>query len=349
MGFLSDIVEGAGDIFSSIKDVAGPVFSAFTDNPIFSAVSNLFSGVTAKDLFSAASAALPFFATTEGQNQVNELSAAEAQRNRDFQSSMFERQFQAQVGMARDQNAVSDLWQQQARLFNQDMAQQNMGFLREMGSTQWQRAVEDMKAAGLSPMLAYAKGPSVGGSTVGGYTSAGQAAGGSVGLPGGSMASFQSGVPAAFNSAYQMGMMMEQLNRTRAETAKIIEDTKTSHAHGNLLDQQNVTEAQNSRRMYEEVKNVIAHTELRGKEKELAAQHITESVRRGNLMEVERQLKELDIPEAFLKARALMRSSDGINFEATPFGSAYPYMRPLGQMISSAASAAASGRYAFGR
>ena len=50
---------------------------------------------------------------------------------------------------------------------NQQMAQNQMNFQSEMSNTSYQRAVEDMKKAGLSPMLAYQQG---GASTPGGST-----------------------------------------------------------------------------------------------------------------------------------------------------------------------------------
>lgn len=49
--------------------------------------------------------------------------------------------------------------QHKANRTNIQLAREQMGFQREMRSTQWQAAVEDMRRAGINPALAYSQGP----------------------------------------------------------------------------------------------------------------------------------------------------------------------------------------------
>ncbi len=63
--------------------------------------------------------------------------------------------------------AMSLFGQERANVANREMAREQMRFQERMSGTSYQRAVEDMKLAGINPMLAYAQG---GASSPGGQT-----------------------------------------------------------------------------------------------------------------------------------------------------------------------------------
>lgn len=104
---------------------------------------------------------------------------------------------------------------------NIDLARETMGFQKEMSNTSYQRAVKDMEAAGLNPMLAYSQG---GAST-----------------PSGSLAHVEPKAPIGASSALQ-GAQTQQaiaqrlstqagIDQTIATTEKVKSETMTNQAN----------------------------------------------------------------------------------------------------------------------
>lgn len=145
---------------------------------------------------------------------------------------------------------------QKARIFNQAEASTQRDWLRDMSNTSYRRAVEDLKQAGLNPMLAYSQG---GASTPSGASASGPAAQASA-LPTIGNKNLAGISSAAASVALQQ--QQAQIDQTRAQTENIRTQTESERMKqpGHLLSGEIAT-AQ-ARKLREEIANIIEHTQV---------------------------------------------------------------------------------------
>lgn len=209
-----------------------------------------------------------------------------------------------------------------ARQFGSEQAQANRDFQERMSSTAYQRAVKDMQAAGLNPMLAYSQG---GASTPGGGQSAPVLGRGSHLNPG----------------MMQTAAQIRQLN---AQTENIEADTKNKlDENPNIRGIKGIQE-QTIALLREQAQQTEAYGKLNDEQRRLVNEEIKNAVETRSRIKADTReananavLRELDYNEARNKAQAQFKYSDY-------FTNVAPFTGELGKLTNSAADLARARR-----
>lgn len=196
--------------------------------------------------------------------------------------------------------------QSSANKVNIQLNRENRDWMEKMSNTEWQRGVQDMKAAGLNPMLAYSQG--------------------GANSPQNSAATVQpedalaKSVTSAAANALQAQQMQANIDLTKANTVKTLEEAKTAGVtSGNAEDRQQAEIAEIRNRTL----NIMAQQDLTDTERQRLEDTMPSIIKmereRARLTEMqantagsESRLKAAQIPSAEAEAK-LWNEMSGTN------------------------------------
>jgi len=211
------------------------------------------------------------------------------------------------IGLAGDLigGALGSSAQKKANKANIQLQREQQSWEEKMSNTSWQRGMEDMRAAGMNPMLAFSQGgastPNVSAATV---------------QPEDAMSR---SVSSAANKAMQIAQI--QLTQQQARKASAEADYTAAHSAANIPEL-NFRATNESQRTSAEVDKVIAEIEQlqkQGKVSDAQAAQLREQADQIREMlpyqkaasGIETQLKELQTPSAKMQARLIEEMEAG--------------------------------------
>lgn len=349
-------------IFSGILDAGKAILTGDWG----AAAGGLLSGITGgldQAVSSAASAAVPYFLTREGAERQNEMNALQAQMNRDWQERMWGNNVTANQSMMREGQAFNDYMWNQNVTANQNMAREQMGFQERMANSQFQRAVSDMKAAGLSPMLAYSQGGNAAPAGSAGFVGALGSTSGSSSTPSGAMARMENPLGQAVQSGFQAAKLNAELQNMReqnellraqareTDTRSLVnleqvpylsQQTKTSMATADNLVAHSALYSVQYNHVLRQIEHLALQMKLTDAETELVKEQAKNAVYTGTNIQantantkVNTVLSELEIP----------RAQNYADYAGTTLGRMSPFLDQAGSVIHSGAELARGGMF----
>ena len=177
---------------------------------------------------------------------------------------------------AKDQNEESAWQAKLQRDFNSAEAAKTREWQEKMRGTGYQTAVQDLKAAGLNPMLAYSQGPAA--------------------MPTGATAS-ASALPQISNkmqAALSASATAAQIANTHATTEKTKADTAVSLATAKQVEAQTSLTTNSAENMKQTIQRTIAEIDKTKQEVHLVRQQTSESTQRQVLIAYQTDLTKID-------------------------------------------------------